>query len=262
MISDRCIRDLLEHVEKTHPVRVLFAAESGSRAWGFSSTDSDYDVRFVYVSVMDEYLTVNPRRDVIERDEILTADSQMDLSGWDVRKFLQLLGKSNPACFEWLQSQLVYRETEEWAWVRQMARPFFSPKAAMHHYLSMARHNYREHMRDGQAPSVKLKKYLYITRPLLCCHWIEMRPRWDPPPMPFNDVLWATQPPGLLREALSLLAENKRKGCELEEGSAIPCINEFIDAELARLPAIAETLPIGCGNPRSLDSLFATIARR
>ena len=260
--SQHCIDKILENVERTYPVRVLFVAESGSRAWGFSSPDSDYDVRFVYVSTMNEYFTVNPRRDVIERDEILTADSQMDLSGWDVRKFLQLLGKSNPACFEWLQSQLVYRETEEWAWVRQMARPFFSPKAAMHHYLSMARHNYREHMRDGQAPSVKLKKYLYITRSLLCARWLTIYPTGGPPPMPFEDVLRASQIPNDLSRDLRVLVEMKKNGYELEEGPAVPRINEFIDTELSLGPSVADQLPGGCGNPRSLDSLFATIARR
>ena len=262
MISDSTMSLVITSLQARFPVRVLFACESGSRAWGFASPDSDYDVRFVYVSTMDEYLTVTPRRAVSENAEISGPDSALDLSGWDVRKFLQLTGKSNPACFEWLQSKMVYVEAEEWMWVRQMARPFFSPKASMHHYLSMARHNYREHMRDGQAPSVKLKKYLYITRPLLCARWLTIHPTGGPPPMPFEDVLREAQIPNDLSQALLSLVEMKKNGDELEEGPAVPRINEFIDAELSLGPSIADLLPTGCGNPLALDSLFATITRR
>lgn len=244
----------LEAIQRSRSVQIWFAVESGSRAWGFESTDSDYDIRFIYRSPLADYLTVFPRRDVIENADVESPDPLLDFSGWDLRKFLGLLHKSNPVCFEWLQSAIIYREVPEWRRVRELAKPFFSPKAAMHHYLSMARHNYREHMRDGASPKVKLKKYLYITRPLLCCRWIERDPTAGPPPMPFMDALAAAGLKGALLDAVTGLVAQKKNAVELDEGPAVPCINQFIDAELQRLPEVADSMPEGCGNLRDLDA--------
>ena len=155
-----------------------------------------------------------------------------------------------------MQSTIVYQQAPIWSRVRQLVVPFFSPKAAMHHYLSMARHNYREHMRDGTSPSVKLKKYLYITRPLLCCRWIERDPTAGPPPMPFMEALNAAAIPDELRSELLALVERKKSGEELDEGPAVPCINGFIDSELGRLKTVANTMPEGRGDLRDLDAFF------
>jgi predicted nucleotidyltransferase len=250
------IRPTLARVEEERAVKIWFAVESGSRAWGFESTDSDYDVRFIYLSSLKDYLTVFPRRDVIENADIVSPDPLLDFSGWDFRKFLGLVHKSNPVCFEWMQSLIVYKEAEIWKRVRQLVVPYFSPKAAMHHYLSMARHNYREHMRDGSSPSVKLKKYLYITRPLLCCRWIERDPTAGPPPMPFIDALNAASLSPELRTAIDALVERKKAAEELDEGAAVPVINQFIDAELARLPAVADAMPDARGSLRELDAFL------
>jgi uncharacterized protein len=105
------VRDALAQVETERNVRVLFACESGSRAWGFASRDSDYDVRFLYVHRRDWYLSVEDRRDVIERP---IADD-LDVSGWELRKALRLLRKSNPPLFEWLKSPVVYRRDPAFA---------------------------------------------------------------------------------------------------------------------------------------------------
>src|SRR5580698_9021306 len=99
------VRDVLAQLEAERQVRVLFACESGSRAWGFASRDSDYDVRFLYVHRRDWYLSVEARRDVIE----LPIAEDLDVSGWDLRKALRLLRKSNPPLLEWLKSPVVYR---------------------------------------------------------------------------------------------------------------------------------------------------------
>ncbi len=253
------INPTLARIERERSVKIWFAVESGSRAWGFESTDSDYDVRFIYLPPVRDYLTVFPRRDVIENDDVVSPDPLLDFSGWDFRKFLGLVNKSNPVCFEWMQSPIIYQEADIWSRVRQLVVPFFSPKAAMHHYLSMARHNYREHMRDGTSPNVKLKKYLYITRPLLCCRWIELDPAAGPPPMPFMDALNAANISDELRAAINDLVERKKAAEELDEGAAVPCINQFIDAELARLPAVANTMPDARGSLRELDAFFYDI---
>src|SRR4051794_14574214 len=104
-VSQRVSAALLA-VEHEKDVRVLYACESGSRAWGFASRDSDYDVPFLYVHERDWYLSVDDRRDVLEyplRDEL-------DVSGWELRKALRLLRKSNPPLLEWLNSPMVYRD--------------------------------------------------------------------------------------------------------------------------------------------------------
>ena len=129
------VQDALAQVEAERDVRVLFACESGSRAWGFASRDSDYDVRFLYAHRRDWYLSVEDRRDVIERP---IADD-LDVSGWELRKALRLLRKSNPPLLEWLQSPVVYRRdpvfTTEFG---VLASEFYSPRRCFAHYLHMA----------------------------------------------------------------------------------------------------------------------------
>src|SRR5215217_6493971 len=117
------IKPTLAQIEKDRGVKIWFAFESGSRAWGFESTDSDYDVRFIYLSALKEYLTVYPHRDVIENADIASPDPLLDFSGWDFRKFLGLVNKSNPVCFEWMQSLIVYHEAPIWKRVRELVVP-------------------------------------------------------------------------------------------------------------------------------------------
>lgn len=134
----------LTAIETAERVRILYAVESGSRAWGFASTDSDWDVRFIYVRSLDWYLSVRKRRDVLE----MPIDDGLDASGWDIRKALHLFGKSNPPLLESLRSPLVYREalttTER---LRKLSDDFFSPASCMYHYLRMAERNYRPRKR-------------------------------------------------------------------------------------------------------------------
>jgi len=161
-------------IEATHGVRVLFAAESGSRAWGFASPDSDYDVRFIHVHALDWYLRVSEPRDVIEA--MLPHD--LDLSGWELRKALRLFANGNQAVFEWLDSPIVYREDAAFARrLRALAPAFFRPAKALFHYLGTARTTWRDHLAQ---PEVRLKKVFYALRPLLACRWIE-EARTSPP---------------------------------------------------------------------------------
>jgi hypothetical protein len=158
---------MLDELESVEQVRICLAVESGSRAWGFPSQDSDYDVRFIYVHHPDWYLAIDEGRDVIERP--LT--DLIDLSGWDIRKALKLFRKSNPPLLEWLQSPYIYRERTQLApLLRQILPRWFSPAASFFHYQHMARGNYREFLR-GEL--VWRKKYLYVLRPLLAMRWIE-----------------------------------------------------------------------------------------
>ena len=164
------IMEELAAIEARHEVTVLFACESGSRGWGFASPDSDYDVRFIYVNRLPWYLTVTPRREVIE----LPISGELDINGWDLRKALGLMRESNPTLLEWLRSPIVYREdAQAMPRFRALSEAVFSNARGWHHYASMAKKNFREHL---QAETVRYKKYLYVLRPLLAARWIRMRP--------------------------------------------------------------------------------------
>jgi len=219
----------LQAIEREEDVRVLFACESGSRGWGFASPDSDYDVRFVYVRRLADTLTVNPVREVIERP----ISGELDVSGWDLRKTLQLLLDSNPTLLEWLRSPIVYREDAELARrLRALAQRKFSLVRGYHHYVSMAKKNLREHL---LGETVRFKKYLYVLRPLMAARWI--RERGSAPPMVFADLVEGTLDDAeVLAELDALLAIKMRAG-EAETGPRRERLLAFIERELAEARA-------------------------
>ena len=120
------IQENLDAIEKTYQVKILLAVESGSRAWGFASPDSDYDVRFIYVHRPEEYLRVDTLKDVIEWQ----LDEVLDINGWDIRKVLLAFGKGNPNVMEWANSPIIYRKASEWDALRAAAMGYFSEKSA------------------------------------------------------------------------------------------------------------------------------------
>jgi uncharacterized protein len=221
------IEATLAHIEREHSVKILFACESGSRGWGFASPDSDYDVRFIYAHCVDWYLTVFPGRDVIE----LPISDVYDVSGWDLRKALGLLRNGNATLIEWLSSPVVYRADLSFlATVRAAAQQVHRPERAFHHYLHMVKKNYRDYLR-GEV--VRLKKYLYVLRPLLACLWIEQQR--GPVPMRFADLVEAIVTDAVLKNAIAKLLAIKRQASEAEHGLAIPTISQFIAFHLERL---------------------------
>lgn len=160
------IVEKLKAIEHQFDVKILYACESGSRAWGFASPDSDYDVRFIYVHRMDYYLSIDDQRDVIE----LPVNDVLDINGWELRKALRLFRKSNAPLYEWLQSPIVYAADETFVdEMKALMSNNFSARAAMHHYLSMARGVFESEL-SGEM--VKLKKYFYALRPILAAKWI------------------------------------------------------------------------------------------
>jgi uncharacterized protein len=221
----------LHDVEAADAVRILYAVESGSRAWGFESQDSDWDVRFVYVRPRDWYLSVNleSRRDVIERPIV----DHIDLSGWDIRKALRLFAGSNPPFLEWLSSPIVYRDELGFAAaVRSLLPRYYNPVSSLYHFLRMAEGNYREFL---QGPEVIVKKYFYVLRPLLAVRWIEQGR--GPVPMEFARLLVTVEDAELLREIQTLI-ERKKRGDELAREPAIPPISRFIISEIDRPRAV------------------------
>jgi len=219
----------LARVAAEHGVRILLAVESGSRAWGFGSPDSDYDVRFIYVHPAEWYVSLEEPRDVIERP----LDEQMvDLGGWDVRKALRLLLKSNPPLYEWLVSPITYRDDGIF---RPAARDLFERHATRKklagHYWSIASGQYRKEIAGDE--HARLKKYFYVIRPLLSLLWVVDRA--GPPPMSIGELLAAVAVPAEVRDAIDGLLDAKRSTPELGRGPRIAAIDQWAEAQLATL---------------------------
>ncbi|MDP2276699.1 MAG: nucleotidyltransferase domain-containing protein [Nitrospirota bacterium] len=221
------IQERLFDIEQKEGVAIFYACESGSRAWGFPSANSDYDVRFLYARPVEWYLSIADMRDVIE----YTVNDQLDINGWDIKKALQLFRKSNPPLFEWLGSPIVYKEQFNIAEkMRALAKEYYSPLACIHHYLHMAEGNYREYLKGDE---VWIKKYFYVLRPLLAIQWIEQGK--GVAPTAFSVLVDQLLPVSPLRTAIEDLIKQKRAGAELDRGPRIPVISEFIDSEIERL---------------------------
>ncbi|MFX3623668.1 MAG: nucleotidyltransferase domain-containing protein [Ectobacillus sp.] len=230
----RQIQQVLERIENENDVKVLFAVESGSRAWGFSSSESDYDVRFLYVHRTDWYLSIDAKRDVLE----YPISDKLDVSGWDLKKALQLLMKSNPALLEWLRSPIVYKEEYSTAaQLRKISSSYLSEKANIFHYLHMAKGNYRDYL---QGENVKIKKYFYVLRPLLACMWIERE--HDIPPVRFEELLQMPDLSPRFLEEVNKLLNRKKKGEQLAIEAMRPALNQFIQEKITYYEAYANSL--------------------
>jgi len=181
----------------------------------------------------DWYLSidVDDKRDVIERP----VNDELDISGWDLRKALKLLRKSNPPLLEWLSSPIIYKESGETAvQLREAVAEFYSPISAFHHYLHMAQGNYREFLKGDV---VWIKKYFYVLRPLLAIRWIEIDPT-RPVPMEFQKLVDACVDERSVRTAIDELLGRKRAGQELDRQPKIEVLSDFINTQLARLEKI------------------------
>ncbi len=223
------IKSRLLEIEKQENVQIFYACESGSRAWGFPSEDSDFDVRFLYLHQKNWYLSVDveEKPDVIERP----ISDMLDISGWDLRKALKLLRKSNPPLLEWLNSPIVYLENFTIAdRIRKIVPEFYSPKASLYHYLHMAQGNFREYLRGD---IVWVKKYFYVLRPLLAIRWIESKS--EVVPMEFETLVEHSVDSPELKGAIENLLERKKQGQELDREPRIEIISEFVERELQRL---------------------------
>jgi predicted nucleotidyltransferase len=221
-----------------HDVSIIYACESGSRAWGFASKDSDYDVRFVYASHKDWYLSVDScsKRDVIDGIEIDWDDEKLDIAGWDLRKALGLFHKGNPPFLEWLNSPIVYVNRFNLAsQLRALAEEHLNKTSIVMHYVHMAFSNWKRYLKMDLS-DVLIKKYLYVVRPLCAAIYLadtEHRLLYElplVPPVEFESLLgYVTLPPFVKEEILKLI-NAKRAGEELGVGPRVPVLDEWISA--------------------------------
>ena len=242
----------INEIESREGFEILFACESGSRAWGFASLDSDYDVRFVYLRKSDQYLRLKALRDVCEAE----LNDIYDINGWDLKKFFVLLLRSNPAIFEWANSPIIYKTSAKWQKIAEILPDFLDSKTLLYHYLGMAKNNVRMYLQDEQ---VRYKKYLYALRPLLACRFIFKENSRIP--MDFKKLCAAVLPSDM-RECVDKLLFIKQNNSEKESGEHIKSIDDFINNEICAISELLEKHPKGKKPDESvLDELFVELLK-
>lgn len=230
---EELIKFKLKEIEEKENVKILHSVESGSRAWGFASSDSDYDVRFIYVRPKEFYLRLDKTRDVIEWQ----LDDTLDINGWDISKALTLLHGSNPTVFEWNMSPIVYKTTDRWSQLSKVLEEYFDPKSSLYHYLSMAKKNRKEYLKSD---TVCFKKYFYMLRPLLACRWILAE--GTPPPVPFGELVKNRLEPSLM-SAVNTLLDLKQNGSERLEGKRFAALDEYIERSIEEIESSLKLMP-------------------
>lgn len=226
----------LRQIEQDHDVDILFAVESGSRAWGFPSPDSDYDVRFIYRHRLDWYLSLKPGRDVIE----LPISDDLDVNGWDLRKALNLLTKPNPTLLEWLVSPVRYLWREEADELVAFARQIEAGLSCQQHYLNLGRNSWKRAVNDDG--STRYKRLFYALRPAMALRWMRLHENGQPP-MNFQALCQGCELPASVLEPIRELLHLKSRSREQQSGPAIPAVNDLIEAEFARAEATALPKP-------------------
>lgn len=235
----------LAEIERTNNVRILLAVESGSRAWGFASPDSDYDARFIYVHPLPWYLTLHEGRDVIETP----IEDDMDVNGWDIRKALRLAVSHNPVLIEWLTSTIIYSETAEAEILRTFAIASRSRRALIRHYHGLMQSSWRRHLASPDRPTILLKRYFYAIRPAVALAWLQQRPE-EAPPMTVPQLLAGIALPEQVVAQIAELRDLKAITNEMGEGSRRAEIDRFAHDQmqwaedmLAKLPQDDRTDP-------------------
>lgn len=243
----------LAEIEKAEHVTVLYAVESGSRAWGVESPDSDYDVRFIYVRGQNDYLRIREKRDVIEWQ----LDEVLDINGWDLKKTLLQFQRGNATLFEWANSPVVYKTTEMWKEIYDVGRQYFSEKAALYHYYGTAKSTFVQYLQED---NVRYKKYIYALRPLLACRFIETY--HSIPPVKFETLLQQDLPQELMAEIGRMLAV-KAQSDEKALNPHIPVIRHYIEEEIARYEMLLKEIEDDRKpDQEGLDQIFMRILQQ
>lgn len=245
------ITEKLSQIESESKIRILYACESGSRAWGFPSPNSDYDVRFIYVHHLDWHLSLKENKDSID----LPINKDLDIGGWEIRKALGLLWKSNPPLLEWLNSSIIYRANSDFLReVKGLSQEYYSPIAVMHHYLSMSK-KYFEACQEND--EVKLKKYFYALRTAVAGKWV--REKMTIPRTNMSEMLERVEEK--VQDKIIQLIEVKSGQNEDYLYKREPLIDEFLHETIEQNEAIANNLPSGEGYFEKLDDFYRSVVK-
>jgi uncharacterized protein len=243
------ILQYLQQIQDEKEIEILLACETGSRAWGFPSPDSDYDVRFIYRHKKDWYLNLNEQKDTIEK---MYENNEFDLSGWDLKKSLNLLWKSNPPLLERIQSPIIYiSDTEFLNGINDLAQHSYSKIATMHHYLSMSKKMYSE-VKDY--PTIKLKKLFYALRTAIACKWIIDKD--EIPPIVFQKMLKELEIEENVRQRIYNLIDLKATKNEDYLHIKEESINNLIENCIQNAEKVANSLPASKGKIEDMNSFF------
>ena len=226
------MKELCKRVERDHNVKILFAVEAGSRAWRMHSKDSDYDVRFVFVRPMEEYIQISQPKDVIniafdsEKNPCPVPGALYDFCGFDIIKFVKLLSTSNPSTIEWLMSDIVYLGEQNLVFKR-FALENFNKVSLYHHYKSMCRGNFLKYIKSGDL--VTFKKYLYSIRGLINAKWVLQKK--SIPPIIFTETLKKMQDsiPEKIYNKLFEIIDLKTQGLEKDRINNIIEFDSYIE---------------------------------
>jgi predicted nucleotidyltransferase len=245
-MTETILQKLLE-LEQSEKIKILFACESGSRAWGFASPDSDFDVRFIYARSVNDYLGITDLPDNVG----LPVNEVLDIGGWDIKKALKLFLKSNSTLYEWLQSPIVYQGDPAFADdLRKLMSQYFSLRSGANHYLSMAHNTLRD---DLQTEQVKLKRYFYALRPALACLWIVEK--HTVPPMEFGHFrVMITD--NEVQNAIDELLERKKIADEKALITPVPLLNQWLSTTLDYCKEHTPMLSSDKRYPDELNNIF------
>lgn len=243
------IKNKISEIERTHAIKVLYACETGSRAWGFASPDSDYDVRMIYMHEPDWYLTLSDKKDTLE---LMLDNGELDITGWDFKKCLKLLWKSNGALLERIQSPILYCNTSDITErFRYYADRCFIPVATIHHYLGMAKNSFTEI--EGRE-EIKLKKLFYALKATLACKWILDKD--SIPPIVFKTMVDELDFNQMLKQRIMELVALKSKQNESYIHPAEHELNNFVKEQLTIVDVKAPSLAGRKDKHVNLDEFF------
>lgn len=242
----------LAEVEKEQHIQILFACESGSRGWQFPSPDSDYDVRFIYVRPYRFYLSVLDRK----YDLNFPISGELDMYGWDIRKVLQLIKKSNTTPFEWLQSPIIYRQDANFTndlWT--LCQFYFGQRSNIHHYLGIAQGALETMATDNE---IKIKKLFYVLRPLLAAKWC--LEKQSIAPMTIGPLM--TLLPEQLKEQVRELIDLKSTAAESYVIKISRELKTYIENEFTRINEASAHLKKDHFDADRLDEFFVNTIKR
>lgn len=230
------IREQLRRLENERHIKIIYAIESGSRMWGFASRNSDYDVRFLYINTPQHYLSVSKQRDCIEYAD---KEYDLDMVGWDIKKALELLQKSNMSLYEWTNSPMVYTSCPEMEKFRELAKKYWSIKSLIYSYIHLATRNYKEYILNRK--NIKLKKYLYIIRVIAAC--ICMEKTGKPPAITMDELTsFIKAEDKYVARVLDSIVQAKKNGEELLEGWTDARLNSWIEEKIKYYEQLASHL--------------------
>ena len=248
------IIDKLHQTETTHKVKIPLAIESGSRGWGFAATNADYDCRFIYAHSTERYLSVFEPSEFIEYE----VDETYDIKGYDLKRVLKYIVKSQATIYEWLSSNVVYIKDEATTKILQnLAADFFNPIPVSHHYLSLARKMLSEITATDEA---KIKKYFYILRPIANLNVIHQYNKM--PFMEYDKTLEAATPPHDISVAIQELKEHKMKMMEHDKIPTNKLLVDYFNSEISRFEGILKAMKHEKNTDHAyVDEVFRTLLK-